>query len=395
MSIIKPDNKRFLIVILVIIGVALCMILCLLHILKTLKDNRNELRREISQTDIENNPYSYSVEEILHSFGCKNVNEKYELTENEEENKKIHKVTLSFKYNLYEKDESKEDYFNKIIKALKNVWVNSFELYDESKNIDIVVDQENNIITINGIEDFYNNNSYLEVNNHKELPISNGNNSSLVLNKIIFANWDKSKISLKEGYTDYDENYLYYSNFKINSNDKNINFIVFSKDYPDTVFEDIKVGTQFSKIEQKLGKPTFKLDDEMIGYKASNLYVFFYKDEIVLYPSSSRYDTNNVLLEKKIVDYYNGKIEEDRSLFVKDIIDNYLDFKSEVIKDYVKVSSYLRGIDLLLYDNGTFKIKIYDNYKLKSDLKVLAQSNKVELDYENDSVYLFEKNRVK
>ena len=373
--------------------VILCMVMCILSIFTNIKEYNNSSNiKVINESEIEEKPSYYSIEEILTSFDCKDISY---TVEKDIENNKYFKIILKFPYNLYEENESKKDYFGKVVKTLNKKLDYSFELIDNKKNIDIYYDFQKGYYTINGIKDYYDNNAYLKVNNHKEIPTIKGMEDSKDLNMIIFNNWDRDGLKLESEIIDEDEEFLYYENFKINYSNRNINYIEFENTYENNIYQDLKVGTDFDKIEKKLGKPIFKNGKKMIGYKDDDIYIFFYKDKVVVYPSSEKYKTENTDLEKKIIEYYNGNFEDGRSMFVKSIIDNYLDFKSEVIDDYVKVSSYLRGIEFYLYDDGSMKIIIYDNYKIKEELKKLAEKNLFNLNYDTDSIYLNEINKEK
>jgi len=390
----KIDRKRKLIVVLIIVCVALGVILCLLHAYNTIKkytgsDNKFTVK-VYSPSEVEISPSKYTIEEILTSFECTNI--KYEFIKNKDE-ERYYIVNLSFKYNLYEGEESKKQYFDTIVKTISKKIQYPYELIDNEKSIDIYVDDGNGIYTINGIEDFYKNNSYVKVNNHKEIPSIKYSKDSSDMAIIVASNWQRDKLNLDKEIKDIDEEYIYYDNFKVNYNDIKLNYIVFESEYDDVIYEDIKVGTDFKTIKNKLGNPTFKDGNRMIGYKDQDLYLFFYKDKVVVYPSSRDFRNENYDLENKIVDYYNNSEEKEQSLFVKDIIETYRDFSSEITEDGVKLSSYTRGIDIYLYDDGDIKIIIYDNYTLVSDLKVLAETNRVNLNYETDSIYLYELNR--
>ena len=385
----KIDRKRKLIIVLIIISVILGIILCILHAFNAIKEyTGNQATVKIySPSEIETNPSKFSFEEILSSFDCEDIT--YEFKSNE----RYYLITLKFKYNLYEGKESKKDYFDTIVKTLSKKVQYPYELIDSDKSIDIYVDSSKEIYTINGIENFYKNNSYVKVNTHQEIPNVNYSKDSSDINIITANNWQRYNLNLNKEIKDIDEKFIYYDNFKLNYNDIKINYIVFSSEYEDTIYEDIKVGTDFKTIQKKLGNPTFKDGNRMIGYKDVDIYVFFYEDEVVVYPSSKKFQSENIKLENKIIEYYENSEEMEQSLFVKDIIETYRDFTSELIDDGVKLFSYPRGIDIFLYDDGSIKITIYDNYVLSEGLKVLAETNKINLNYETDSVYLYELNR--
>lgn len=385
----KIDRKRLLIIVLILVSVILGIILCILHALNTVKDytKNKDTVKIYSPAKIETNPSDYSIEEILTSFECTNIKSQFKTNDNE----KYFSITLNFKYNLYEGEDSKQKYFDTIVKTLSKKVRYSYELIDSKKHIYIYVNDSKDIYEINGIANFYKNNSYVKVNEHQEIPAVKYSKDSVDMNTIISKNWKRDNLNLNKDYLDIDDEFIYYENFKLNYSDIRINYIVFSSEYEEGIYKDIKVGTDFKKIEEKLGTPTFKDGNKMIGYKDTDIYVFFYKDEVVVYPSSKKFQ--NEELEEKIVNYYEISEEQQKSLFVKDIVETYKDFSSELIDNGVKLSSYLRGIDIFLYDDGAIKITIYDNYVLSTSLKVLAETKKINLNYENDSIYLYELDR--
>ena len=372
-------------------SVTLGIILCTLHAFNTIKAYEDDNKKRVkvySPSEIEINPLDYSIEEILTSFECKNIKSEFKLKDVDE---RYFSITLDFKYNLYEGEESKKEYFDTIVKTLSRKINYPYELIDSNKKIYIYVNKDKGIYEINGTSDFYKDNSYVKVNTHQEITPVKYSKDSSDMNAIIVNNWNRSGLNINKDFIDIDENFVYYENFKYKYNDIRIEYIIFSKEYEEGIYKDIKVGTDFEEIKSKLGKPTFENGNKMIGYKDTDIYIFFYKDEIIVYPSSKK--LQNEALEEKIIDYYEDSENLDRSLFVKDIIETYRDFSSELIEDGVKLSSYSRGIDIFLYDDGSIKITIYDNYVLSSALKVLAETKKINLNYENDSIYLYELDR--
>ena len=384
---INKKRKTVLIILLIIVVLILCIVLCVLHISNAIKKNRTDLNkiRTVSELQVDENPRYYSIEEIFKSLECKNISYS-------KNNGKYH-IEVEFKYNLYTKEKSNEEYFDKIVNLIKRRIDLPFEIVDNKKNITIYYDIKEEYYTINGIKDYYSNNSYLEVKNHKEIKSISNNKRCLVISTMITNSWNRHNLKLNYELNDSDNEFLYYDGFKINFSNININYIVFSKTFEEEVYAGIKVGTSFNKIKEILGNPTFTNDTEMIGYKDDDFYIFFYKNEIIVYPSSNSFSVSNIELEEGLIQLYEGKITKDKAIFVKDILEKYRDFKSEIIDDGIKVSSYLRGIDFYIYDNGKVKIEIFDNYKISSRLEKIAENNKVKLNYDKDSVYQYEKNR--
>lgn len=382
----KKNNKTIYIIILLVIAVTLAIILCILHIMDTLKNNNI-----ISQTNseiiaqIKESPQNHTIEEILEAHECNVIS-----CSIEKDKTRYHKIYLKFKYPLYKSEVSQEEYFNDIVDDLSQKVSIPFNLIDQSREIDIYVDPKNDIFTINGIEDYFNNNSYVEVNSHTTTKAIPTTRSSIKLNRVINNAWSRHELELDEEPKEIDSEWIYYEGYKLNYTDININYIIFSKEYESEIISDIKVGEDFSKIKEILGEPTYKNSNDMIGYKTTDGYVFFYEDYTVLYPYI---DYSNINLEKLIIEYYNQEYDGYRTNFILDIKEKYTEFKSEVIENGVKLYSITRGIELYLYDDKTMDIVVYDNYSMLSPIRKLAETNKVELNYDMDSIYLYELER--
>lgn len=381
----KKKDKTIQIIILLVIAVILAIILCILHMISTLKENNviSKITPSI-QTNIQNNSKDYTIEEILEAYECKIIS--YSV-ESDGEDGRYYRIYLKFKYKLYENNVSKEEYFKSVVDSLNGKITIPFNLIDESKNIDIYVDFANSIFTINGIEDYFKNNSYIKVNSHKSTPAITATRSSTELNMILTNAWSRYNLKIKEEPEDIDNEWIYYEGFKLNYTDININYIMFFKEYDSSIINGIKVGDEFSKIKQILGEPTYRNSNKMIGYKTIEGYVFFYDDCVVFYPCN---DYTNLSLEELIVKYYNNEYDGYRTNFVMEVLEEFKDFKSEMIDEGIKLYSPSRGIEVYLYNDSTTDIVIYDNYKLTSSLKKLAETNKIELKYDMDSIYLYE-----
>lgn len=381
----KKNNKTVKIIILLSIAVVLAIILCILHIINTLSSNNIiSIPNSYVEQQIKENPKDFTIDEILENYGCKIIS--YSIVKDEEQNE-YYKIYLKFKYSLYYSNESKEEYFVELVEVLDKKIDIPFNLIDEARNIDIYYDSENEIFTINGIENYFENNSYLEVKNHVSTRPINAIRNSAELNKIILNSWNRYKLELEQEPNEIDEEWIYYDGYKLNYSDININYIIFTEEYNDAVIEGIEVGEKFSKIKEKFGNPTYTNSNKMIGYKTSDGYTFFYEDCIVIYPCI---DYINIKLEDLITSYYNEEYEGYRTNFVLDIKNEYKDFKSELVEDGVKLFSPSRGIELFLDDNGKIDITIYDNYNIYDSISKLAETNKVNLELDTDAIYLYE-----
>lgn len=379
----KKNDKTVKIIILLSIVVVLAIILCILHIIKTLSSNNLiSIPNPHIEQQIKEETNNFTIEEILENYGCKVISYSIDGDEN-----KYYKIYLKFKYPLYYANESKEDYFVELVEILYKRVNRPLKLIDEDRNIEIYYDSSNGIFEINGIEDFFENNSYLEVKNHIPTKPIQAFRSSVELNKIISNSWSRNKLKIEQEPNEIDDEWIYYDGYKFNYSDININYIIFTEDYKEAVLEEIEVGEKFTEIKEKLGNPTYTNSNKMIGYKTSDGYAFFYEDCIVLYPCI---DYRNIEFEELVTSYYYGEYEGYRTNFVLDIKNDYKDFKSELTEDGVKLFSPSRGIELFLDNDGKMDITIYNNYNICSLISKLAETNRVDLKLDTDAIYLYE-----
>lgn len=306
------------------------------------------------------------------------------------------KMEVKFKYNLYEEETSKEDYFLDLIYELNKFFKDTnYYLKDKDKGIDIksiynYQTKEYNF-TINGIEDYFSNeenikkiNSYMVID-AKEEKISKEEIFSLEVYE-----WNILNAPLNNFTKDKSGNITTQENMHLEiSRGKIIKRLVLNKDYKENIIKNIKVGTSQEEIKKQLGDPTFE-NTKMIGYKLENEYVFFYEDKIVLYPNI-KYSDNDTL-EELIQKYYNGEYTKGRSRFANEILRTYSDFDSRIEDDVVILSSITRQIELKLDNNGEIEIFIYNNYNLGTKLKNMGLTGNVNLKLDEDYVYVYENN---
>ena len=197
-------------------------------------------------------------------------------------------IKVSFKYNLYEGDESKEIFFKNIYEKVAYVTgKKSFRIIDEDKDIIIAVKCTSNgiyEIKINGETDYFRKeDSKRSAKKNFRAAVLNLSIDSPELRNLIESNWSTDNIDLgsKEGsYYKYD---IYFDEgYEIRNIQGKVYNIVFTKKYNGTVVDGFKVGTSLEKIEANLGK-TYE-ENGLLGYKTNNFYVWFSDDEISIYP---------------------------------------------------------------------------------------------------------------
>lgn len=375
-------NKTILIIVLLILVTILGIIFCFLHIRKTLGLNNPKITFGV--TDIKDD---MSLIEILEYHECTNISYSIETDKN---GKLYHKIYLRFKHDLYENDKSNQEYFETIIKDLNKRLYRTYQLLDEKKGIDIWFDYETKEYTINGVKDYFKENSFEEVIKHQKIPKVNTLVEAGSVNRMISNNWKRDGLNSKEEIVSSDSEFIDYGTYKMSYTNRNINYIIFNSDYEEPIVKDIKVGTSFKEIQKVLGTPTFKNSNKMIGYKTTNIYVFFYSDKAVVYPCK---DYSNYKLESLIFSFYEGNYDGYATNLVLDVLNECMDMTSEIVDEGVKLYSYVRGIEIIINQDNTLKITIYDNYNLSEQMDKYAKSGVIELKFEDDSVNLFEQKR--
>ena len=98
----------------------------------------------------------------------------------------------------------------------------------------------------------------------------------------------------------------------------------------------------------------------MIGYRTPEIYAFFYKDEISIYPNKN---INNKDFERLLFLYANKQYPGNRTNFIVEINKNYPDFISKIEENYIKLYSLNRQIEIKLYEDKDIEIIVYDGYK--------------------------------
>ena len=306
------------------------------------------------------------------------------------------KMEVKFKYNLYEEETSKEDYFLDLIYELNKFFKDTnYYLKDKDKGIDIksiynYQTKEYNF-TINGIEDYFSNEENIKkINSYKVIDAKEEKISKEEIFSLEVYEWNILNAPLNNFTKDKSGNITTQENMHLEiSRGKIIKRLVLNKDYKENIIKNIKVGTSQEEIKKQLGDPTFE-NTKMIGYKLENEYVFFYEDKIVLYPNI-KYSDNDIL-EELIQKYYNGEYTKGRSRFANEILRTYSDFDSRIEDDVVILSSITRQIELKLDNNGEIEIFIYNNYNLGRKLKNMGLTGNVNLKLDEDYVYVYENN---
>lgn len=272
----KKQRKIFIILIM-----AFVIILMLVYIII------NRLKAPTSPNDFR------SIKQVVEYMGSTYI---------KEEGTSSKKITVQFKYPLYNEDKtSNETYFQNMINLIANVNnYKNFSLVDNEKNIQIKVkcDTDNNSISsidINGNSNYFadmdTNNAIDEYTQINSIDIVI---NSILLNNVLKSNWlySESIFGTKDSY--YDNYNIFFDegiNVKVVSNgleedsSKSVFNIVFNSKYKSNIISGLSTSSTLNEVVSNLGQPQFgSIENGLIGYKTSEFYIFFnLKNEVSIY----------------------------------------------------------------------------------------------------------------
>ena len=323
----------------------------------------------------------------------KDIFEEYKIEEKakvyNEENKL--KIEVEFSKKLYnEKNESNKEYYEVLIKELVKVHKTDFILVDNKNNIKIEVfaTSENNYkYKINNIENYYQvvDEKNELIKDFKEIESIDADIENKELNKFDNNKWSVKSAGVK--ILEYGEDYLGYNNYKILTNDIYIDTIILESTFEEEVVEGIKVGTSKSDIKEKLGEPTF----EDNGYKLNDSYMYFYEDEIAIYPNT-KFDNRKV--ENLLIEYINLEEKEERKVLAYKILQENFDFKSHIDENNVlNLVSVNRGIIIKIDTDNNVTGDLYNNYDFTKQTSDYIRNGIFSLESNIDLINETEKNR--
>lgn len=381
---IKIPEKKFNKVIIIIVCILFIVFIILNAILNTLEEK--EALENIAYEDISN------VQEVLSYYKCKYI------SENESSLEEFYTdIRLVFRYTLYSGEDSNEEFYNNVINDLAEVLrYTSFRLIDGQNDIEIKVICENNEISqilINDIEDYFiYMDSKINLKKYEQIePVELTINSQEILN-LINNNW-QNIVSFGTRETVFENYYEFFDEgIRTRTISGKIYNIVFTQKYSGSVVNDIFPGVDLHTVESKLGTPTFEDEENnIIGYKGKEIYVFFTKDQISVYRVSND-ETDEFF---KLVDkFLNDELE--LLEFMNQLTYLWPDYSEYIYdSDYVFLSYPLKGIDVKIGYENINGIILYNNAN--------ASINKIEKYLEHtefianlqvDNVFEAEKRRV-
>lgn len=214
------------------------------------------------------------------------------------------------------------------------------------------------------------------------LPIINLNNN----------NWDRIKARFSGFEIDENGNAVFEDGYTLYCNGTYVNYVVFNEKYKGEIVGHIKLGTELNEIKEKLGEPTYEMAG-CIGYKTREVYVFFYQDEVAVYPNKNMSNKEIELLFNK---YLKKIYEKGRTYFLVDIRNNFKDFtiEQDVETNTVILTSTSRQVKAKLDSLGNIEVEFYNGYKFALEETKEYIKQKKYLQSEEDLVQLEEYERV-
>lgn len=380
----KISKKAF------IIATIICIVIIIILMIDTLnkiKDNEPNNNDKYAELDNDKNAQLSNNEDIYEKNDCERVSENYD-------NNTI-QVNIKFGKPLYdENNKSNKEYYEQAIKDFVKKYERDFILLDEKKGIKIEVKVESTsdfTYKINSKEDYF---KETEEENNKIIENQEIDSINNTVTYADFEKFDNNDWSVRAAGVEIiskEDGVLNYENYDILTDNVFINTIILKPSFSKGIIEGIKVGDSFDTIKSKLGEPQFQ-NSNMIGYKTKDEYIFFYKDQVAIYPNIK---FSNSSLESLINDYIEGKYDQ-RKNFAFEVLHEYLDFKSTIDENNtLNLVSVIRGIQIQITESNNIEINIYNNYDMTEKTKKFIRENIAESKINEDFIYINEINRVK
>ena len=190
-------------------------------------------------------------------------------------------IYVKFNVDLYTGEKSNEDYYRKVARTMAYVLkFESFRLADEDKKILIAVEC---------------NSEDKKIEKMSNTKITELNIQAPELIRLINNNWRKNTLNLGEG-QEYNNRTIYSNGIYIKNTYKTVFNIVFNDNYTENVVNNISTQMSLNDIIAILGNPAFddRENSGVIGYKGNDIYVFFERGQISVYPIQE-YDTTSFI----------------------------------------------------------------------------------------------------
>ena len=338
-----------------------------------------------------------TVQDVVEYYGSKYISQDYS-----DEKGYLIDINVVFKVAPYveETEEVNREYYEKLLEDIAKVLsYRSYIIIDKEKKLNIKVKCGDGVlreIIINDISDYFTYiESQLSTKKYEEIEEMELNVSSELLNNIIQSGWD-SNFEFGEKDSRFN-NYEIYLNqgIRVRKIQDKIYNIIFNKRYEGDVVEGVGPSTPIDEIASILGDPTFEdKENEIIGYKTSEFYIFFEDEEISVYRVySGRISDFFELADEYLVSGYKSK---DLLSFMNELTYMWKDYETyEYSGSTVFLSYPHKGVEIKInYDNEN-GILVYNNVKsdfaqVKRHLENTSYTSKLKI----DCMFEAEKRRV-
>lgn len=365
---IKIDKKKTIKIAIIVLVILFIMLLFLFINQKILENKKYN-----SIQDIPSNKAALSIMKSKYIKEEKSKNTGYELD-----------IYVEFGKPLFEED-SNEIYYSQLtqLMAVVNKYVN-FRLIDEKQEVlvAIICDTTKKQIVqtiINGDSNFYGNyESYKALKSYTETKATEFIIQSMEIEKMLENDWKKDILNFNFP-EQIEDDYTYYASegIKIRNVKNKVFNLIFTEDYSENIVNDLTTKSTLQEVIQKLGNPTFgSLEEQTIGYKNNQIYIFFTEDEVSVYRVEDIKDTD------KFIEEVNKYISENNlKVFVSNVTDIWNDYERyyydsntvdlEYILKGVKIQySITSNHGITFYRNYTGNILENKNYKQLSEIEI-------------------------
>ena len=346
----------------IIIIVTICLIIVILvSLIQFVIEKRKE--KVFKEKEIADVTEFKSPEEVIIHMGGKYIKQETEI-----KNKRIKvNIYLQFNKELFDGEESNRMFFDDMVKSIAYVLkYQDFKLIDEKGKIEIEAkcDQSKESIVnikINGEERYFtereNQIKFSKEKNKEEIPDTDIKINSPILVQLVNNSWSDIGVKFGTKETRVDKYDIYFEEgIKVRKIGKKVFNIIFNEKYKGSVVNNISTTSSKKEIEKKLGKPTFE-ENDFIGYKKNDLYIFFSENEISAY----RYDLET---EDELVQFIQ-EMQTEKSVWelankLTDIWPDYDEYKKDEESLYINYAT--RGVSFqynYMNENG---LKLYNNY---------------------------------
>lgn len=345
-------NKNNYIGIIIVLIIAIFLLFIFLLMLSNLSKKESE-KRELSYDNLT------TVKDVIEYYKSTYISE-------ETSKEKGFRIDINLKLAKlpYDEDDvSNEEYYNNLINDIaKVISYKNFKMIDKENDITIKVTCKNrNVasIVINDREDYFiYMDSQISMKSYSEIKAIDFEVTSEILQRVIDSGWENSNY-FGERNSIYNDYYIYVNQgIKVRTIQNKIYNIVFDKNYSGNIINNLFPGIGFDEVKGELGKPSFE-NEEVIGYKGKNIYVFFSNGEISVYRVSNEETDDFFDLADKFI-----KNDIDLLEFMNELTYMWPDYsKYEYKSDTVYLSYPLKGIEIKINYDDTDGILVYNNIR--------------------------------